>query len=136
MKAIPLSKAEFDTKRAEAETLTRDWAERECTSFDQAVRTPEQHIGSGSIWQMPAVDSKRVVSLLVELEPILGCKLPPTLIRRGGYMNPQILERELLAAIRDRCSGADPVAAEVATETHVVVAGSSKDFSLVGVVHE
>src|SRR3954454_19725611 len=68
MKTIPLSKAQFDVKAGDLDALARDWAERECTSFDEAVRraggAPEN---DGSIWDMPTIDSKTVVSLLAEL---------------------------------------------------------------------
>jgi hypothetical protein len=105
--SLPLSKAEFDGRVTQYEALTRDWADRECTTFDEAVR---QAAGlpqtSGSIWKMPSIDSKRVVSLLVELEGILGCRLPSALIRRGGYKNTDDLVNDLKQKIRDRCSDA------------------------------
>jgi hypothetical protein len=107
MKPVALTKGQFDGKRRELEALATDWAERECTSFDDAVRSNVNHPGVGSIWQMPAIDSKSVVSLLVEMEPLLGCKLPISLIRPGGYANAQALVAELLPAIRGRC-GDDP----------------------------
>jgi hypothetical protein len=111
MKPVVLTrtKAEFDAKRQQLEALARDWADRECTSFDEAVLKAGGHPkGTGSIWQMPAVDSKRVVSLLVELEPLLGCKLPPSLIKRGGYATPEELMADLLATIRERCGDDHP----------------------------
>ena len=105
MKTIPLDKAQFDTKVGDLDALARDWAERECTSFDEAVRraggAPES---DGSIWDMPAIDSKRVVSLLAELEPALGCKLPSLLIKRGGYATADELIADLLPKIRELCS--------------------------------
>jgi hypothetical protein len=102
------NKAEFDVKLPQLEALARDWAERECTSFDAAVRRAagdEQE--EGSIWDMPAIDSKRTVSLLVELEPVLGgCKLPSSLIKRGGYASVDDLIAKLFPKIRERCPDA------------------------------
>jgi hypothetical protein len=118
MRAILLSKTAFDSKREQLGILTRDWSDRECVSFDQAVRRAAGHgEGAGSIWQMPTIDSKCVVSLLVELEPLLGCKLPSSLIMRGGYPTPQELEKDLIARIRERCTDDPiPVAASVSEE--------------------
>lgn len=107
--SLPLDKAQFDAKVTQLEALARNWAERECSTFDEAVRRaaglPQT---SGSIWTMPPIDSKRVVSLLVELEPILGCKLPSALIRRGGYRNTDDLVKDLGQRIRERCGDSSP----------------------------
>ena len=93
-------------KHLKSRSWTRDWAERECTSFDQAVRKAAgvPSTGGGSIWDMPTIDSKRVASLLVELEPVLGCRLPSALIKRGGYENAEDLLADMLPKIRERCS--------------------------------
>lgn len=105
MDPLPLDKVKFDAKAVELEALTRDWADRECTSFDEAVRRaaglPKGN--GGSIWDMPAIDSKRVVSLLVELEQMLGCNLPSALIKRGGYRDTDALVANLLPKIRHNC---------------------------------
>lgn len=110
---LPLDVARFDAKVPELKALARDWTERECTSFDQAVRkaagVPSN--GGGSIWDMPTIDSKRVVSLLVELEPVLDCRLPPTLIKRGGYENAEDLMADMLPKIRERCSASPTLTA-------------------------
>lgn len=109
MKAIPLTKAQFDAKRSELEALAKAWADRECTSFDEAVHpASSKNQGGGSIWRMPAIDSKRVVSLLVELEPVLGCNLPSSLVRRGGYVNRDQLAVDLLSRIRQWCIDGPP----------------------------
>jgi hypothetical protein len=103
--SLPLDKAQFDEKVAQFEVLSRDWADRECTTFDEAVRRAAglPQTSGGSIWKMPSIDSKRVVSLLVELEPIFGCRLPSALVRRGGYRNTEDLVNDLKQKIRERC---------------------------------
>ena len=103
--SLPLDKTQFDGRVPQFEALTRDWADRECTTFDEAVRRAAgiPQASGGSIWSMPSIDSKRVVSLLVELEPIFGCRLPSALIRRGGYVNTDDLLNDLRQRIRDRC---------------------------------
>jgi hypothetical protein len=108
MKPIPITTAQFDSRVAELQALTRDWAGREAVSFDDAVGCrPQNNDGSGSIWDMPTIDSKRVVALLVELETKLGCRLPCALIKRGGYSSPEELSSHLLSRIRENCSDAN-----------------------------
>jgi len=105
MAQTPLSKPEFDAKQSELEAYIRSWVERECVSFDTAVRRAAGvEEGGGSLWDVPAIDSKRTVSLLVELEPIVGRKLPSSLIKRGGYATHDEVTRHLLPKIRDLCS--------------------------------
>lgn len=118
MKQLPLTKAQFDEKRAELDALARDWADRECTSFDEAVSQNQKAPSTGSIWVMPAIDSKRVVGLLVELEPAIGCEIPCSVIRRGGYSDRTRLVTDLLARIRERCldDPASPVRVSAPTQ--------------------
>ena len=104
MNRLPLTKAQFDAKRPHLEALATDWADRECTSFDDAVhRRQDKTPASGTIWTMPAIDSKHVVALLVELEPVMGCDLPCSLARAGGYPSRLLLVTDLLARIRAQC---------------------------------
>lgn len=99
------SKAQFDSLRAAAEALAREWAERECTSFDAAVRRAAGGEEEGSIWDMPDIDSKRCVSLLGELESLFGddCKIPVSVIKAGGYASVEDLIAKLVPKIRERC---------------------------------
>jgi len=116
MKKVTRSKAEFDGKLNELRSIAGDWAARECTSFDAAVqRAAGIEDGDGSIWDMPAIDSKRVVSLLVELEPVLGCRLPTSLIKRGGYASAEELKDNLFTKIRELCSDANGPGLSTAT---------------------
>ena len=106
MGAILPNKLRFDSLRGQLEALARDWVERECTSFDAAVsRAAGQPAPEESIWDMPAIDSKRVVGLLVELEPVLGegSKVPVSVIKPGGYTSSEELIEKLFAEIRERC---------------------------------
>jgi len=92
------------------EAHARDWAERDCMSFDAAVLAgpPKENPGDGSIWDMPAIDSKRVVSLLAELEQIIGggCRLPVSAIKSGGYGGADDLVSKLLPKLREKCPDA------------------------------
>lgn len=120
MKQLAVTKARFDETSAVLEALARDWAERESTSFDQAVSQDEHPRNQGTIWAMPVIDSKRIVGLLVELEPVIGCEIPCSVIRRGGYSDRNRLVTDLMARIRERCmdEAATPtVAKSVVAET-------------------
>lgn len=126
MSVLP-NKAEFDSLLPTLETLTRDWAERECTSFDQAVRRAAgDDAGGGSIWDMPAIDSKRTVSLLVELEGLIanGCTIPISVIKSGGYASVDDLISKLLPTIRERCPDA-PIPALVTASIPSVTSNPS-----------
>ena len=99
-----LSQAEFDAKLTTLEAHVRDWVERECVSFDAKVRRAAGvEDGGGSIWDVPAIDSKRAISLLVELEPVVGRRLPSSLVKRGGYATHEEVSRHLLPKIRELC---------------------------------
>lgn len=103
------TKTKLDDAQQDLEVCARAWASEECTSFDEAVGcdvVPAAD-GSGSIWEMPPIDSKRVVSLLARFEAILGggCKLPVSAIKSGGYKHVDDLLVHLLPALRERCPG-------------------------------
>lgn len=100
--------AQLDAMLHQLQAYARDWAERECTSFDDAVlqRPRAGAQGGTSIWDMPAIDSKRAVTLLVELEGIIGggCKLPISAIKSGGYASAEDLVVKLFAKLREACT--------------------------------
>jgi hypothetical protein len=104
---IPPTKAQFDALLPKLEAYARDWAERECTTFDEAVlgKPKKENEDDGSIWDMPAIDSKRVVALLVELEQMIDekCRLPVSAIKSGGYANADDLVAKLLPKLREKC---------------------------------
>jgi hypothetical protein len=108
---LPPTKAQLDALRPQLEAYALDWAERECTSFDAAVLgEPNENEGDGSIWDMPAIDSKRVTSLLAELEKMFekmfggNFKLPVSAIKSGGYSDGADLVAKLFPKIREKCS--------------------------------
>ncbi len=105
VRLIP-TKTQLDAILPQLEAYARDWVERECTSFDAAVlsEVPKES-EDGSIWDVPAIDSKRVVALLAELEELIGgnCKLPVSAIESGGYENAEDLIARLLPKLREKC---------------------------------
>src|SRR5687768_8736004 len=104
---MPPTKAELDALLPKLEAFARDWVDRECTPFDAAVlgETPKESEEDGSIWDVPAIDSKRVGSLLGGLEKMIGenCKLPVSAIKSGGYTGADDLGEKLFAQLREKC---------------------------------
>jgi hypothetical protein len=99
--ASNLTDAEFATREPQLATLIEDWVDRECSSFDDAVRKAAGLATAGpSIWDMPTIDSKRVVALLTELEPVLERRLPAALIRKGGYASADDLKADLVPKLK------------------------------------
>ena len=100
------SKADFDALQPTLEARTREWVTKDCSSFDEAIDSG----GGGSIWDMPMIDSKRVVSLLVEFEMVIGngCSIPVSVIEGGGYSSADELVAKLFPRIRDRCPDTKP----------------------------
>lgn len=99
--ATNLTDAEFATREHQLNALIDDWVGRECTSFDDAVRMAAGESPAGpSIWDMPTIDSKSVVSLLTQLEPVLDRRLPATLIKPGGYTSSEELKNDLVPKLK------------------------------------
>jgi hypothetical protein len=122
----PYTRADFDRDRALLEALLGAWAEREASSFDDAVEGKPAPSGAndeeGSIWDdMPTIDSKRAVGALVELEQVIGQKLPISLIRAGGYDSGADLAGDLLPKVRERCAQPATVATTVGASSSGVV---------------
>lgn len=99
--------SDFDRICPELRARLRDWEERECTSFDEAVRAGSPPSGNEeglSIWdEMPKIDSKLAVSALVEIEQVTKLRLPVAIIRPGGYDTFEDLVEDLFPKVRARC---------------------------------
>lgn len=108
---LPFTKADFDSQRDALADRLRDWAEEELASFDDAVAGntgAAKGADDPSIWDdMPAIDSKRAIGALVEIEELIGCKLPVTLVRHGGYESVEDMIADLLPKVREKC--VDPI---------------------------
>lgn len=119
MKAPTLTPAQFDAVHGELTSMIEDWVDRECTSFDAAVqRAAGEAENAPSIWDVPQIDSKRTVSLLTALEPLLGGKnLPATLIKKGGYGSLEELKAGLVPRLRQHCTGVTATAPDPEQQT-------------------
>lgn len=104
-----LTTSEFDEMRSTLEARLHDWHQRECTSFDDAVRAGAAAASGGgsgnlTIWdEMPAIDSKKAVSALVEIEQATEMQFPVGLIKSGGYDTLQELLDDLFPKVRAKC---------------------------------
>jgi len=56
----------------------------------------------GTVGPQPVIDSLVVVSLLIELEPIVGCELPEDLVRAGGYETVEEVVQHLMPQVQKR----------------------------------
>jgi len=62
----------------------------------------DKPLPSGTIFDvLPAVDSLGVVAALVTLEKHVGFKVPPKIIKRGGYADFNEMTADLLPKVKD-----------------------------------
>jgi acyl carrier protein len=57
---------------------------------------------AAAVGPQPVIDSLVVVSLLVELEPMVGFELPEDLVRAGGYDSIEQVVQHLLPQVQKR----------------------------------
>jgi hypothetical protein len=55
------------------------------------------------LWDLPPVDSKTVVKLSPVVKTLVGHRLRPSWIRKGGYDSVEAAVNDLLAQIRAHC---------------------------------
>jgi hypothetical protein len=55
------------------------------------------------LWDLPPVDSKTVAKLSPVVKELLGRRMHPTWIRKGGYASVEEAITDLLAQIREHC---------------------------------
>lgn len=67
---------------------------------DCALPDPET-----DLWDFPPVDSKTVVKLSPVVKELIGHRLHPSWIRKGGYPSIEAAVQDLLTQIRAHCVG-------------------------------
>ena len=55
------------------------------------------------LWDFPPVDSKTVAKLSPVIKELIGHRLRPSWIRKGGYQSIEAAVQDLLAQIRKHC---------------------------------
>jgi hypothetical protein len=97
MKARKLTATEFADKEAELIAALSEGLKKElagCTlPSDPAT----------DLWDLPTVDSKTVCKMSPVVEGIVGHKLHPSLIQRGGYKSVEEAVAHVVAQLRARC---------------------------------
>lgn len=58
---------------------------------------------NSDLWDLPAVDSKTVAKLSPAVKELIGRRLDPAWIRKGGYSSVENAVSDLLAKIREHC---------------------------------
>jgi hypothetical protein len=105
-KALTLS--EFKAREEEIRTALRSALETEL--LDCAI--PE--LGgdaSTDLWDLPVVDSKTVVKLSPVLDDLIGHRINPSWIKKGGYSSVDEAVNDLMDKIRTHCVEAPAAAA-------------------------
>jgi hypothetical protein len=77
-------------------------------SKSDADRPPSNPATKGAFDHLPDLDSKTVARWSGEVKTYLGCKLDPSLIRRGGYESFDDCWADLKAKIRATCPDGQP----------------------------
>lgn len=93
-----ISQAEFDQSKAELVARLRQWYDLLPAPIPRSSSAT-----AGALEGLPDIDSKEVVRANHIFREILGVKLDPKLIKRGGYSSFDDLTGHLLPRIRNTC---------------------------------
>ncbi len=72
-------------KNPASEKVIQDTVEAEIRSFLNAGADLESAIGISKDPLRPVVDSLVIAEVLVQIEPLVKCRLPESIIKKGGY---------------------------------------------------
>lgn len=82
----------------------RQWWDEEVAGADDpfAEQPPTTDPSTGTIYELqPAVDSLGVVRRLALIDKHVGFRIPPDVVRRGGYQSFEDMITDLVPKIRD-----------------------------------
>lgn len=73
--------------KQEVRQAIRDWWKQEQEDLDKIADPPnELQPDSGTVFDLvPVISSHHAVEVVLDLQDILGCEIPDTVINRGGY---------------------------------------------------
>lgn len=104
----PLSSAQFDALAPKIKALLEVGLEKERT--DTAL--PKFGAAAGSdLWELPPVDSKSVAKLSPLVKELVGRRLDPRWIRKGGYSTVKEAVDHMLVQLRRHCVAEDSTTA-------------------------
>jgi len=107
-----ITQNEFDACAPSLISELRRWYDEQKQNPD----APPPNPATGGAWEhLPDIDSKAVVKASPIVKKLLGVKLDPRLIRKGGYDSFEHLVSELLPKLRALCPNS---AVGDATELH------------------
>jgi hypothetical protein len=87
----------FKAKTPELVRCLQEWFTEEAASIDDSVEAEAPSGTGGSIITVrPAIDSKRVLDATCVTEEVLGIKLPPKIIKPGGYVSCEEMVGDLI----------------------------------------
>jgi len=101
--APTISKQEFD---AGASSLRADLKRKYDASKSDADRPAANPATKGAFDHVPDLDSKTVARWSSSVKNLIGCKLDPDLIRRGGYVSFDDFWMDMAPKLRSACGGA------------------------------
>lgn len=92
---------EFDRRLPQLTKGLSDWFVEETKPIDDGILTAIPSGTGGSILDVkPAIDSKRVLDATIVTEEVLGIKLPPAIIRPGGYGDLEAMLNDIVPQLR------------------------------------
>lgn len=74
------------------------------------------------LWDLPTVDSKTVCKLSPIVQELLGRRLEPTWVRKGGYPSVDAAIKDLVINMKKDCIASSPQPASVKSSKTVVTA--------------
>lgn len=107
-KYIPsVSKRDFDQL---ASRLQGSLKRKYNAAKKQRARRKPNPVTKGAFGHLPDLDSKTVAKWSSVVKRLLGCKLDPNLIRKGGYTSFNDFWQDLAPKLRASCPDATPLA--------------------------
>jgi len=95
-----LTPAEFQSRRAELRKRLSEALEKERT--DGAL--PDSgDVSDTDLWELPPIDSKSVVKLSPIVKELIGHRLDPQWIRKGGYSTVAEAVEDMLLHLETHC---------------------------------
>lgn len=63
---------------------------------------------SSDLWDLPTVDSKTVCKLSPIVQELLGRRLEPSWVRKGGYQSVEVAIKDVVANMKKDCVAGGP----------------------------
>jgi hypothetical protein len=77
---------------------------------------------SSDLWDLPTIDSKTVCKLSPIVQELLGRRLEPSWVRKGGYHSVEAAVKDVIANMKKDCIAGSPLPAPAISPKTVVTA--------------